>query len=226
MGFNVTPRNYEPSRHMPIGIVCDISSSMEDVREILNRSLRELYNIVKEMRRRNRSVDLLVIFYNGEADVRVNAKLVDLIDPDWLRIDRMTGCADTGKALLKALELLKQKKNEYKLNAMEYWQPYLFLLTDEYPCASAGVSDEKYEEIQRSYQAAAEEIHSLAEAKKLQFAAVCIQKNSEGSANIMKLRELSDNVVCISDDISRLEVLKNFIEPPAHLQCFSNIFQF
>ena len=212
MGFNVDHKGYGPSKRMPIGIVCDISSSMEDVREILNLSLKELYNIVKGTKTLEKSVDLLVIFYNGEADVRVNVEPLESIDPDQLRIDRVTGYTDTGKALLKALELLNQKKNEYKSNMQDYWQPNLFLITDGYPCAWAGAPDEEYRKVLRSYQAAAEEIHRLVDNKKLQFAAAGIQRNSGTSANISKLQELSDNVVCISEDISGMKTIKDFIK--------------
>ncbi|QUO32684.1 VWA domain-containing protein [Faecalicatena sp. Marseille-Q4148] len=214
MGWNVEAKNYGPSKRMPIGIVCDISSSMEDVREILNCSLKELYNIVRETKKLEKSVDLLVIFYNGEAEVRVNLEPVESIDPNRLRIDRVTGYTDTGKALLKALELLNQKKNEYKSKMIEYWQPNLFLITDGYPCAWMGAPDEEYRKIMRSYQAAAEEIHRLTDNRKLQFAAAGIQRNSrsETSANIPKLRELSANVVCISEDISGMKTIKDFIK--------------
>lgn len=212
MGFNVNHKGYGPSKRMPIGIVCDISSSMEDVREILNHSLRKLYNIVRETKNLEKSVDLLVIFYNGEADVRVNLEPVESIDIDRLRIDRVTGYTDTGKALLKALELLNQKKNEYKSNMQDYWQPNLFLITDGYPCAWLGAPDEEYRKVWQSYQAAAEEIHRLVDNNKLGFVAAGIQRNSGASANIPKLKELSNNVVCISEDISGMTTIKDFIQ--------------
>lgn len=212
MGFNVKRKNYGAVKRIPLGIVCDISSSMEDVRDILNRALVSLCELLKESKKTEKAVDLLLIFFNGETEVRVNFESLDTVDPDRLKIERVYGYTDTGKALLSALNRLQQKKNEYKVDEKEYWQPLLFLITDGYPCAWQGAPDEEYKKINETYKVAAEEIHRLVDEKKLIFAAAGIQRNNGLSANVKRLKELSDNIICVSEDISGMKRIDDFIK--------------
>lgn len=112
--YDVPNKNYGPTKRIPVGIVCDISSSMEDVRDILNKSLVSLYNQLKESKKTKKGVDLLLIFFNGETEVRINFESLETIDLDRMKIDRVYGYTDTGKALLRALSLVQQKKMNIK----------------------------------------------------------------------------------------------------------------
>lgn len=208
---DVPNKNYGPTKRIPVGIVCDISSSMEDVRDILNESLVSLCNRLKESTKTKKGVDLLLIFFNGETEVRINFESLETIDPDRMKINRVYGYTDTGKALLRALSLMQQKKNEYKAKQRDYWQPLLFLITDGYPCAWKGASDEEYKKISDTYKVAAEEIHRL-DGEKLVFVSAGIQRNNGVSANIKRLRELSDRVLCVSEDITGMERIDDFIQ--------------
>lgn len=56
-----------------------------------------------------------------------------------------------------------------------------------------------------------EEIHRL-DGEKLVFVSAGIQRNNGVSANIKRLRELSDRVICVSEDISGLKRIDDFIK--------------
>ncbi|XCP85337.1 hypothetical protein ABXS75_00560 [Roseburia hominis] len=210
--YRVEKKNYAATKRIPIGILEDISSSTADVREIINRAMEKLIKKLKETPNFQKSVDLLVIFFNGEAEVKVNFEPLENVEPDQLMIAGVIGYTDTGRALLEALRLLEEKKKEYKANMIEYWQPKLFLLTDGYPSAWLGAPDSVGKEIEERYMMAAKEIRQLEEKRKLSFAAAGIQRQGGASANMSKLKELGDHIVCVSEGLSGMNRIESFFE--------------
>lgn len=210
--YRIEKKNYTATKRIPIGILEDISSSTGDVREIINQAMKKLLLRLKKSPNFKKSVDLLVIFFNGDVEVKVNFEPLENVDSEQLMIQSVTGYTDTGKALLESLRLLDEKKKEYKTNMIEYWQPKLFLITDGYPCAWLGSPDSARREIEDKYAMAAGEIRQLEESRKLSFAAAGIQRQGGVSANMNKLKELSDHVVCVSEGLSGMNRIESFFE--------------
>ena len=208
----VAAKNYSSTKRIPLGIVCDISSSMADVQEVVNKLLKDLIIQLKNSSTFGKSVDLLIMFYNGDTDVRVNFEKLEDVNVNSITIVKTTGYTDTGKALLEALRLLGEKKKEYQSNIVEYYQPNLFLITDGYPCAWQGAPDEEYVKINRKYELAAEEIQRMVNNNKLVFAAAGIQRKNGSSANMKRLRELSPYVVCVSEEFNDMKKIETFFK--------------
>ena len=80
-------KNYGPSKRIPIGILCDISGSMEDVLSILNATLSDLFDRIKKNKKFEKGVDLLLIFFNGTVEVKVNFKTLEGISSNTLKIE-------------------------------------------------------------------------------------------------------------------------------------------
>lgn len=211
-GNEVRKLGYFARRRIPVGILCDISSSMEDVRDIINSAMEKLILDLQKSENFKKSVDLLVVFFNGEVELKVNFEPLENVNVSSLKIERMYGYTNTGKALLEVERLLQEKKNEYKSNMIEYYQPKLFLLTDGYATAWQGAPDIEFVKIQETYKLAADVIHRLESERKLSFAAAGIQRKKGPSANMTKLRELSKNVVCVSEDITEMNQIKCFFD--------------
>jgi len=211
-GNEVRKLGYFARRRIPVGILCDISSSMEDVRDIINSAMRKLILDLKQSENLKKSVDLLVVFFNGDVELKVNFEPLENVNVDSLLIEKVCGYTDTGKALLEVERLLQEKKNEYKSHMIEYYQPKLCLLTDGYATAWQDAPDSEFARIQETYRLAADVIRRLEGERKLSFAAAGIQRKQGPSANMAKLRELSQNVVCVSENITEMNQIKCFFD--------------
>jgi uncharacterized protein YegL len=216
--FNVNKKGYVALKRIPMGIVCDISGSMQKEKEILSNALSNFIDNLKNDLKFSKSVDALILFYNGSyeghngIEVKANFESLEKIDKNDLLEFVCCGYTDTGMALLEACRLLDAKKMEYQSQQTEYFQPILFLLTDGYPCAWKDAPKSKEEEVLKKYKMAIEDIHTRVNAKKLSIAAAGIQRKDGPSANIQTLKELTPNVICVSEDISELDTIDDFFD--------------
>lgn len=212
----VKKKGYGSRKRKAIGMLCDISSSMEPLMDIINHTVKELIKRVKNNPECKGTVDFLLIFFNGDVIVKVEFQVLEEVEENAVLIDRCYGYTDTGKALLKARELLMKKKREYKENGLGYYQPKLFLLTDGYPVAWKGASENDFREVSQRYQVAVDTLKQDQREKKLQILAAGIQRKNGPSANMEKLKELTDCVICIAGD----EDIKKEIEDSRSLEDF------
>jgi uncharacterized protein YegL len=63
-------------------------------------------------------------------DAQLTFTTVDTFQPPSLAVE---GNTPMGEAVRKGLELLKQRKEIYKENSLDYFRPWMFLITDGYP---------------------------------------------------------------------------------------------
>lgn len=82
------------------------------------------------------------------------------------------GDTPMGSAILQALELVKERKNEYRANGISYYRPWIFLITD------GGPTD--------SWQAAAEAVREGEASKQFAFFAIGVK-----GANMDVLKQIS-----------------------------------
>lgn len=197
---NVKRMNYSSVTRIPLCILIDISASMEDVIDVVNKQFKNLMVRIKNTEGCDRSIDLLVIFFNGESNVAVDFEALEKIDIESLMVKEVWGYTDTGKALLEAIQKLAMKKEVYKKELTPYKQPKLFLLTDGYPSAYVDAPTEVEQRIKENYAQAAQEIKQLVATYKLSFAAAGIQRKNGACANMNSLKELTDLVVPITED--------------------------
>ena len=200
MAFQINPRASGPKTHLPVCIVIDRSESTSDIRDLLNQGAQSLIRSMKRELTLRGIVELLVIQFSKETEVTVSFKPLEQVREHDLDIGKSEGFTATGQALLTALDLLDQKKMEWKQSKAEkYFQPLLFLLTDGYPDAGIGAPPEVEREIAETYAQAAQEIRERERAKKLVFVAAGIQQQNGARANLEELRRLT----CFPDHVLR-----------------------
>jgi uncharacterized protein YegL len=127
----VEPANPEES-HVATVLLLDISGSMIDQDKIsqLNEGLQIFKQEICQDERACKRVDLAVITFGGNVEVIQGFTSIAGFEPQELRADGQTLM---GKAILKAIEMIEQRKAYYKTNAIDYFRPWIFMITDGEP---------------------------------------------------------------------------------------------
>ena len=124
LAINPTPR-------VPICLLLDTSYSMSGapINE-LNKGVKVFINALKSDEIACYSADICVIKFGGSVD-----KIIDFGPIKDLKIPQMSAGGDTpmGEAAAEALRRLENRKNEYKNEMVEYFQPWMVLMTDGQP---------------------------------------------------------------------------------------------
>lgn len=118
-------------------------------------------------------VEVAVITFGGTVDVVHQFSTADSFLPPSLTSN---GDTPMGQAVVTGLDLLDQRKKEYRQNGIQYYRPWVFLITDGAPTDE---STPKWAE-------AVERVHKGEEQKTFSFFAVGVE-----GANMAKLKELS-----------------------------------
>ncbi|MCC6192188.1 MAG: VWA domain-containing protein [Anaerolineales bacterium] len=133
-----------PEPRCPVALALDTSGSMqgEPIRE-LNEGLRAFRDAIQADRLASLRVEVAIIPFGGlvrPVDVRADNRApfdasqpfvtVDSFDPPIL-----TASGDTpmGAAVRQGLQLLRDRKEVYKQNGIDYFRPWMFLITDGKP---------------------------------------------------------------------------------------------
>jgi uncharacterized protein YegL len=182
-----------PEPRCPVVLVLDTSGSMkgEPILE-LNTALRDFGAALKRDQLASLRVELAIItFGNGVRAVDVRSGLPEetpdpesgtlLVRPktrpiefdagqafatvDQFRAPVLDATGDTpmGDAMRRALELVKARKEIYKQNSLDYFRPWIFLITDGRPT-------------DRGWELAAEQVKQEEERKGVVFYAVGVDK--------------------------------------------------
>lgn len=156
-----------PDPRAPVVLTMDVSDSTNEVipgqtrsgLEAMNGGLDTLYTELMRDELSRRRVELSFIPYGTEVAEPTPFRTVD--DPQFTLPElKPMGITNTGAALLKALDVLEGRKQEYKQGGVEYYQPMLFHFSD-----GLGMDKERIEE-------AAERIKELEGKKRLSFFAI------------------------------------------------------
>jgi uncharacterized protein YegL len=130
-----------PNNMIPIVLCLDISASMQDEDRIghLNSGVKMFYDALNADNRTKYSVDIAVVTFGDKITVLQDFSLIANIDMLSLRATGLyTKIAD---GIEKSLELLEQRKSEYKNLGKQYYQPWLVVITDGCSNPSFGVKE-------------------------------------------------------------------------------------
>jgi uncharacterized protein YegL len=121
-----------PSNRVPVVLCLDASGSMtgDPMRE-LNEGIHLFISTVKEDPIASSSVELCVVTFADDAHV-----VADFRELTNLQFDQLTstgGMTNLGAGVNLALDSLEQRKAEYKKVGVEYYQPWMVLMTDGCP---------------------------------------------------------------------------------------------
>jgi uncharacterized protein YegL len=161
-----------PEPRCAVVLLLDTSGSMHGKAiEELNAGLREFESALKSDRLAALRVEVAVLTFGGSVraldvsggtaagsaaggakDVPFDA-LQAFVTVDNLRLPTLTTNGETpmGEAVHRALELLRDRKDIYRRNGIDYFRPWIFLITDGKPTDKwEGAADEvKQEEARR-----------------------------------------------------------------------------
>lgn len=120
-----------PTPRIPIAMVLDTSASMTGVPI---KELNEGVNLFIEEIRRDEytrySAEICIITFGGSVELIQDFATVDYVS---YPIFKANGETPMGTAVLKTLELLERRKALYKELGIDYYQPWIVLMTDGRP---------------------------------------------------------------------------------------------
>lgn len=120
-----------PSARVPVSLCLDVSGSMEGepVRE-LNEGIRQFFSEVRNHKLAKHSADICIVTFGNTV-----RKSVDFGAVDHQTVPSLvaSGATPMGEAVNLALDALEFRKNEYKAVGIDYYQPWLVLMTDGQP---------------------------------------------------------------------------------------------
>ncbi|TVQ24714.1 MAG: VWA domain-containing protein [Leptolyngbya sp. DLM2.Bin15] len=160
-----------PENRCPVILLLDTSASMAGASiEALNEGIQIFKQNLLEDEQASLSVDVAIITF-GNQGVQCIQDFVGVHDflPPTLQTGGMT---PMGAAIDQALNLVETRKQVYRQNHVDYYRPWIFLITDGAP------TDD--------WQAASTHVRSAEQQNKVSFFAVAVE-----GANLKVLRDIA-----------------------------------
>lgn len=137
--------SYPQQPHCPTVLLLDISGSMIVGDKIgqLNDGIRAFKEEIEKDELARKRVDLAVVTFGQKVDVAHDFSSIEDFEPPTLEADGLT---PLGGAIKKASELIEKRKDEYKKEGIDYYRPWIFLITDGEP-TDMNEGDELWNEV-------------------------------------------------------------------------------
>lgn len=121
--------NQEP--RCPVVLLLDNSFSMygEAIQE-LNKGVVLFKESVQEDKAAKMRVEVAIVSFGGQVVYRQNFVTIDKFVPPQLKAEGLT---PMGEAIEEALNRLEDRKTSYKNEGIQYYRPWVFLITDGEP---------------------------------------------------------------------------------------------
>lgn len=122
-----------PSNRVPIALCLDVSPSMSgDPIKELNEGVDLFFNSLQEDRVARMSAEVAITTFATEAEVISDFQSLDRItDPPKVQIGGRS--TNLGAAVSLTLDILDDRKDSYKQAGIDYFQPWIVLMTDGQP---------------------------------------------------------------------------------------------
>lgn len=136
-----------PTARLPVCLVLDTSASMTGtpIKE-LQEGVDTFFNALINDEVAKYSAEVAVVTFGGQVDMPVDFAAVTGQTIPSLKAD---GWTPMGEAVEKALELLSTRKEEYKRAGVDYYQPWLVLMTDGAPTDDISRASKLVDELTR-----------------------------------------------------------------------------
>ncbi|SKB12358.1 conserved hypothetical protein [Planktothrix sp. PCC 11201] len=148
-----------PDPRCAVVLLLDTSGSMSGQRiQELNKGLVTFQQELSQDHLASRRVEVAIITFDSSVNIVQNFVTVDQFNPPSLSA---TGSTEMGQAIETGLNLLESRKADYKNNGIEYYRPWVLLITDGGP--------------NPGWENAAQMVRQFAANKRVQFYAVGVQ---------------------------------------------------
>lgn len=124
-----------PTARIPVCLCLDTSGSMSGspIQE-LNNGVKVFYEAIRDDEVAKYSAEIAIVIFGGEASLIEDFANIDR-QPSQIRLEA-DGGTPMGEAVNLALDCLERRKQEYKDKGVDYYQPWLVLMTDGEPNGS------------------------------------------------------------------------------------------
>lgn len=155
-----------PTPRIPVALCLDVSSSMdgEPIQE-LNAGVQQYLVEMQSDDLTLYSAETAVVSFASEAECVADFNTADRLQVPALKANGLT---NMGAGLTMALDLLEQRKTQYKTTGVDYYQPILVVMSDGNPNGNRTVLEE-----------AVSRIRQQAEARRLTVVAVGIGSGAD-----------------------------------------------
>ena len=120
-----------PEPRCPCVLVLDVSGSMRGARmDTLNQSILEFKTQVCEDQLTSIRAEIAVIAFSDRPRVAQDFVTADKFQPQELGIE---GGTKIGIAMIKALDMVEERKRSYRAGGISYYRPIIILISDGYP---------------------------------------------------------------------------------------------
>ena len=153
-------------KHIACVLLVDTSGSMscENAINELNQGLREFGEALKMDSKAYGCADVCVISFNNTVQEEVPFSPAANFTAPTLSA---YGCTALNEAIITGLDAIEMRKQEYKDIGVDYWRPWIFLLTDGLP------TDDEY------FESARTRIRDALDRKKINFFPMGIGPNAD-----------------------------------------------
>ena len=122
-----------PTTRVPVVLCLDVSASMTIDNRIdqLNQGVQEFFRSVSEDHIARYSAEICIVTFGSEAQKLIDFNYADRQKAAFAKMTlQAKGNTAMGAAVEMSLSLLDARKKEYQEKGIDYWQPWLVLMTD------------------------------------------------------------------------------------------------
>lgn len=133
-----------PSARVAVCLCLDVSSSMSDYNAIdeLNEGIALFYEAVKNDEEALYAAEVCIVTFGGNDEAKCEVDFSTLSIQGNPPVLAAYGNTPMGEGVRLALDLLDRRKQEYKDKGVDYYQPWLVLMSDGQPNGSAEVLED------------------------------------------------------------------------------------
>lgn len=135
-----------PTARLPIALCLDVSGSMSIDGRIdeLNQGVKMFFDSVLDDEVTRYSVELSIVTFGSEVKQVLDFANIERQVNDFKTVKLFaSGQTPMGQAVELSLDLLQKRKEEYQTAGVDYYQPWLVLMTDGQPTDSIDVATNK-----------------------------------------------------------------------------------